>query len=87
MLQTVSASSRDSEGSLIFFSAVSFRVENPEDFAQAAQDWEQALSGLRASAQDIAIYQDKRLSRKQKESLLLFFQSSEPAFFRETLKA
>ena len=79
MLQTVSTSSRDSEGSLTFFSAVSFCSESSKDFSQA-------LSGLKASAQDVSIHQSKRLSKKQKESLLLFFQSSEPALFQETLK-
>jgi hypothetical protein len=88
MLQTVSTSSRDSEGSLTFFSAVSFHVENPEDFSRTAQDWKQALEGLRASAQDITIYQNGKLSSKQRESLLLFWQNAEePAFFQETLKA
>ena len=87
MLQTVSTSSRDAEGSLVFFSAVSFPIEQPVDFSQSAQDWKQALSGLRASAQDINIHQSSRLSRKQKESLFQFFQSAEPGSFREMLKA
>ena len=88
MLQTVSTSSRDAEGSLSFYSAISFNVREPEDFSQAAQDWKQALEGLRASAQDITIYQNGKLSSKQRESLLLFWQNAEePAFFQETLKA
>lgn len=73
-MQTVSISERDSEGSLAFFSAVSFHTE-------------QAEAGLRASAEDVAIHQSRRLSRKQKESLLLFFQSEEPGSFQEILRA
>ena len=74
MIRTVTTSTRDSEGFLVFCSAVSFHTE-------------QAEAGLRASAKDIAIHQDKRLSRKQKESLLLFFQSSEPGSFQGSLRA
>jgi hypothetical protein len=77
-MQTTVLSGRDLQGSFVFCSAASF--QNPEDFSQS-------LSGLRASAQDIAIHQDKRLSRKQKESLLLFFQSSEPGSFQGSLRA
>ena len=88
MSQTVSMCSRDAEGSLSFFSAVSFSVREPEDFVQSAQDWKQALSGLRASAQDIAIHQSRRLSRRQKESLLCFFQTAEePVILQERLRA
>lgn len=87
MLKTVSMCSRDAEGSLVFFSAVAQDVREPEDFSRTAQDWKQALSGLEASAQDIAIHQSSRLSRKQKESLLMFFQSSDPVLLQESLRA